>query len=89
MNELAEFNFEPLPNDWGYFVDKDNWFKNWVGLLMSTVLVSLGAPFWFSTVRNLIGLRDALSSRKASQSDTTSGSQTQSSTPNLKERESK
>jgi hypothetical protein len=89
MNELAEFDFEPLPNDWGYFVDKDNWFKNWVGLLMSTVLVSLGAPFWFSTVRNLIGLRDALSSRKASQSDTTSSSQSQSSTPILKERESK
>jgi hypothetical protein len=81
MNELAEFDFEPLPNGWEYFYfENKNWFKNWVGLLISTILISLGAPFWFSTVRNLIGLRDSLSSRRAPKNDSSVDSSPKSKT---------
>jgi len=85
MNELAEFDFEPLPNGWEYFqYENKNWFKNWVGLIISTILISLGAPFWFSTVRNLIGLRDSLSSRRLPQNDSAVDGSAQPHTPNLK-----
>lgn len=59
FDELAKFNFEPMPND-----KKDYSLSNVLGMLFSTILISLGAPFWFKTMRNLIGLRNALSARE-------------------------
>lgn len=54
MHKLTEFYFEPLPDGIKYLTDKKDWFKNWLGLITSTILISLEDPIWFSTVRNRI-----------------------------------
>lgn len=38
--------------------------QNVLGILMTTVLISLGAPFWFNTLQNLVNLRDTLAPKK-------------------------
>ena len=71
MKELTEYDFEPLPNGKEYFYQSDgSLIKNWLGMIISAILISLGSPFWFSTVRNLIGLREMLSSSSTSNSTT-------------------
>lgn len=44
---------------------KINWWEHWcevnpVGILLSVVLVSLGAPFWYGALKDLLKLRSAL-----------------------------
>jgi hypothetical protein len=54
--QLAYFDLSLLPN-------KSSWYWslwNLIGLLVTTVFVSLGAPFWFRWLSFLSGLRDAL-----------------------------
>ena len=34
--------------------------KQWLGVFITTVLLSLGAPFWFNTLRTLSNLRPSL-----------------------------
>jgi len=33
----------------------------WVGMIISTIFISLGAPFWFNRIKTLIQLKDKLS----------------------------
>jgi len=33
---------------------------NWIGVLITTIALALGAPFWFNILQTVIGLRDAL-----------------------------
>jgi len=42
-------------------VNPGNW--PWPGLLLSWVLVSLGAPFWFDVMKNVMGLRSLLAQK--------------------------
>ena len=35
----------------------------WPGLLLSWVLVSLGAPFWYDVLKNVMGLRSSLAQK--------------------------
>jgi len=39
--------------------------ENLVGILLSTLLISLGAPFWFDALKNLFKLRDKLFSKSS------------------------
>jgi len=39
--------------------------QNLLGIAMTAVLIGLGAPFWFNTLRDLVNLRDALSPAKS------------------------
>lgn len=41
----------------------DFYLEHWAGLLVSTILISLGAPFWFNTLKNVVGLKDAVAMR--------------------------
>jgi hypothetical protein len=41
---------------------------NVIGVLVTALLLSFGAPFWFQQVKNIASLRDALSTRKESSS---------------------
>jgi hypothetical protein len=36
---------------------------SWIGVLVTTVLLTLGAPFWYERLRGLIGLRDTFAER--------------------------
>ncbi len=54
--QLAYFNLEVWPHGFAYY----SIFANWLGVLMTVILISLGAPVWFRWLRFLVGLRDAL-----------------------------
>jgi hypothetical protein len=42
-----------------------------LGVLITAVLLSFGAPFWYEQLRNVVALRDALKPRSADTEDTT------------------
>jgi len=58
------------------------WCKNWenvslFGILLSIVLVSLGAPFWYSALKNLLKLRGTLAGKDDAQRQVRESAQTQ------------
>ena len=53
-NLLAEFNFALLPHGLAYF----NNIKHYPGLLLSIVLISFGAPFWYKVLHGLLSARN-------------------------------
>jgi hypothetical protein len=47
---------------------KSGWWQHWrevslIGILLSVVLVSLGAPFWYGTLKNLLKLRSTIAGK--------------------------
>ncbi|KPJ51491.1 MAG: hypothetical protein AMJ38_00360 [Dehalococcoidia bacterium DG_22] len=59
VNALARFNITPWAEGWAYYTGPDG-FENWIGVILTTILLTLGAPFWFNTLRSLVNLRDQL-----------------------------
>lgn len=57
----ARLGIEPWPSGWGFYFGSWDRLSNWIGVLLTTLLLSLGAPFWFQQLRNLVNLRDRLS----------------------------
>jgi hypothetical protein len=52
----------------GYSLLPRNWLEQWrlaklPGILLSWVLLSLGAPFWYEALKNLLRLRSILATR--------------------------
>jgi hypothetical protein len=37
--------------------------RNWLGMLITAMLLMLGAPFWFNALKSLVNLRDAMKGR--------------------------
>ena len=56
--------FELLPSGWfaRWPAEKFWWFNHLFGLALSVGLLTLGAPFWFNLLKNLMSLRPALAS---------------------------
>lgn len=54
----ARMGLEPWPRGLGFYVPMR--LGRWLGVGVMVFLVSFGAPFWFNTLRNLVGLRDLL-----------------------------
>jgi len=56
--------FELLPSGWfaRWPAEKFWWFNHLFGLALSAGLLTLGAPFWFNLLKNLMSLRPALAS---------------------------
>ena len=54
------------PDSWyDYYLSLDvSSLYNWLGIIFSAILISLGAPFWFNRLRDVVSLRDKLSSIK-------------------------
>ena len=66
----------------GYFQQWPNWFSgkmHLAGLLVTGVLLSLGAPFWFNTLKNLLSLRSTVA--QAADSSPTQPVQTPATAP--------
>jgi hypothetical protein len=61
LNDLASFSLVILPNlkTWG---SQYNAIKL-PGILLSTLLLSLGAPFWYNALKNLLRLRTLIAGR--------------------------
>lgn len=51
--------------DW----DLGGLWQNWPGLILSWVLLSLGAPFWFDALKNLLKFRSVLAQREDKERD--------------------
>ena len=49
--------------DWKRRWDADNWALKAIGILLSAVLLSLGAPFWYNALQNLVRLRSIVASK--------------------------
>jgi hypothetical protein len=60
-DELASLGIRFWPEGWQFFCQP----SNWVGVLLSALLFSFGAPFWFDALKRVMNLRDVFAdSRK-------------------------
>ncbi|MFI4934995.1 MAG: hypothetical protein ACHP7N_10280 [Caulobacterales bacterium] len=55
--------------------------KNPLGILLSVILLSLGAPFWFETLKNLLKLRSVVATKDDQQRQERQSSQTSPAAP--------
>jgi len=56
-DEAALFDIRPLSQGWDYYKN----FGHILGMLLTVVFLTFGAPFWFERLRGLINLRELLS----------------------------
>jgi hypothetical protein len=61
-NNLSALNFNITPDKWpSYYAQAQvSSLFNWIGIVFSTILISLGAPFWFNRLKDMASLRDKL-----------------------------
>lgn len=55
-DQLGRFDITPWPHGWSYY----NNLQNCLGVVMTAIFLTFGAPFWYERLRDLIQLRDAL-----------------------------
>ena len=60
---LHALQFEITPNKWVeyYFSLQFATLSHWLGIIFSSILISLGAPFWFNRLKDVASLRDKFS----------------------------
>jgi len=92
LQTLASFDLIEIPST------LDAWLKSWqdgkwelklLGIILTAMLLSLGAPFWYNALKNLIRLRSLIAqkdddqrlTRQTSQSSNPSGTATSTSAP--------
>ena len=66
LKDLMVNNVVGIPQGWGDWVGrwhKDNWFMKSVGIFLTAFLLSLGAPFWYGALQNLLRLRSLLATK--------------------------
>ncbi len=59
-NQLALLNISPFSGGWKYYASA----SHVLGILVTMVLISLGAPLWFNTLSWLMSLRDFMAPQK-------------------------
>jgi RecG-like helicase len=66
QHHIQALNFEITPKQWKPYYTTFNTqsLTNWIGIIFSAILISLGAPFWFNRLKDMISLRDRLSEQK-------------------------
>ena len=67
QSHLTALQFEITPSQWTdyYFSLNIATISHWLGIIFSSILISLGAPFWFNRLRDMASLRDNLSKAKS------------------------
>ena len=50
--DLALLNIDPWQGGWGFYAD----WRNALGVFITTILISLGAPFWYDLLRTSVNL---------------------------------
>ena len=63
---LTSLQFDIHPEQWPdyYFSFEIQTLSHWLGIIFSSILISLGAPFWFNRLKDMASLRDNLSKAK-------------------------
>lgn len=68
VSELAGFDFDPWKEGWGFYWDTSRAARlrhdRLAGVLLTTILLTFGAPFWFEMLKSLLKLRDVLAERE-------------------------
>ena len=57
-----------LPKSWGAYFHQLFEDKHLLGILITALLISLGAPFWYNTLRGFTNLRPFLANKEAAAS---------------------
>jgi hypothetical protein len=73
LNNLAQFGIISVPHT---YADYKGWPNHLAGIILSTLLLSLGAPFWYSTLSSLLRLRSTLAEKDDVQRNVRQSSQT-------------
>ena len=60
IDQLSLLNIRPWSKGKAFY-SGEGAFQNWVGVLFTTILLTLGAPFWFNSVKTAVAWRDLLS----------------------------
>jgi hypothetical protein len=66
LQTLASFDVVNLPDsvsDWAQRWTRDNFVVKFLGILLTSMLLSLGAPFWYNALKNLIRLRSLIAQK--------------------------
>jgi hypothetical protein len=66
IRDLMMNNVLGVPQSWQDWIDRwnpQNWPVKTVGILLTAVLLSLGAPFWYNALQNLVRLRSIVASK--------------------------
>lgn len=78
LDDLADFDvlkneMRPFPIGWDidaphhssdWYLSPEGWLKKLIGLLVTALAVSLGAPFWFDLLKKLVAIRNGRQSGK-------------------------
>lgn len=64
---MTSLEFDITPEQWGQYYFSLQWstLSHWLGIIFSSILISLGAPFWFNRLKDMASLRDNLSKTKS------------------------
>jgi len=66
LSLLAKDDLLEIPtsaSDWASRWTGDNWAMKLLGIVLTAMLLSLGAPFWYNALKNLIRLRSAIAQK--------------------------
>jgi hypothetical protein len=88
---LSSFDVVDIPasvSDWTNRWNRDNWALKLLGIILTAMLLSLGAPFWYNALKNLIRLRSLVAQkdddqRQSRQTNTASSGSDDSSAPTV------
>jgi hypothetical protein len=72
IRDLMMNNILGVPQTWRDWIGRwnsDNWPVKIIGILLTAVLLSLGAPFWYNALQNLVRLRSIVASKDDQQRD--------------------
>jgi hypothetical protein len=70
MRDLSSLGLFRIPDSlggWAAEFKSGNFIMKIAGLLISSILLSLGAPFWYNALKTLIGLRSAIANKDDAQ----------------------
>jgi hypothetical protein len=70
LQALSTFNVIDIPTtlgDWKSRWGESDWMSKLLGILLTAMLLSLGAPFWYNALKNLIRLRSLIAQKDDNQ----------------------
>jgi hypothetical protein len=59
-DKLALIDITIWPGGWAFY----SVFDHWIGFIIAIIMLTIGAPFWFDMLKNLLKLGDALKPKK-------------------------
>jgi hypothetical protein len=75
-DELNRTEFQLIPDPYpglDFLPKRPHWKRHLAGILCAAALLSLGAPFWFNTLKTLTNLRPLLATKQQKETDQSSG----------------